>query len=140
MYSIDDLNKFMDYIQDKEKEIRIDRGLRYGGKEDTLENVATFGADGCIIAMWECFMRAKNSDIDPILKIMLEALLVDIKDSFGKEKNIEDIANWVMDARNFLAYILCLETRFLGQGEYNIPPSTPQVPRKPEVVAWEDTK
>ena len=28
----------------------------------------------------------------------------------------------------------------LGQGEYNIPPSTPQVPRKPEVVAWEDTK
>jgi len=120
MYTIDDLNRFMDYIQDKEKEIRIDRGLRYGGKEDTLENVATFGSDGAIISFWECAMRIKNM--------------------FGRDKDIDDLSNAVMDARNFLAYILCLETRFLGQGEYNIPPSTPQVPRKPQVVPWEDTK
>ena len=91
MYSIDDLNRFMDSIQAEEKKIRIDRGLRYGGKEDTLENVATFGSDGAIVSFWECAMRIKNM--------------------FGKPKNIKDLTNAVQDLRNFAAYILCLETR-----------------------------
>ena len=134
-YSIDQLNEFMDKLQAEEKNIRIDRGKRYGNAEDTLANVSTFGSDGCIISMWECFMRAKNSNINPILKIMLEALLVDIKESFKAEKELADISNWVMDARNFLAYILCLETRELGQGEYNIPPEVTPV-STPQVVPW----
>ena len=140
MYSIDDLNHFMDSIQEEEKKIRVDRGKRYGSPTDTLGNVAEFGEDGCIISMWECIMRGRNSDIHPIIKALLMVLVDDIKRGFGKPKDIEDMTNWCMDARNYLGYILCMMTRDLGQGEYNIPPSTPQVPRKPQVVAWEDTK
>jgi hypothetical protein len=140
-YTIEQLNDFMDKIQAYEKDIRIDRGKRYGTPDDTLGNVAEFGADGCIISMWECFMRLKNSGIHPILKVLLQVLVEDIRDGFGRPKDIEDIDNAVKDLRNFAAYILCLETRELGQGEYNIPPEDVTVcacaVNPPKVVPWE---
>lgn len=90
-YTIQQLNEFMDKLQAEEKDIRIDRGLRYGTDKDTLANVAEFGSDGAIVSMWECVMRIRNM--------------------FGKPKNIKDLTNAVQDLRNFAAYILCLETR-----------------------------
>ena len=90
-YSIDQLNEFMDSLQTQEKEIRIDRGKRYGGKKDTLENISAFGSDGAIVHANECFNRIKNM--------------------FGQAKAIDDLKDAVMDGRNYLAYILCLETR-----------------------------
>jgi hypothetical protein len=105
-YTIDQLNEYMDRLQAEEKEIRIDRGKRYGSPDDTLANVREFGADGCIISMWECFMRCRNSDIHPIVKVMLQVLVEDIRAGFGKPKNLEDMKNYVMDARNFMAYAL----------------------------------
>ena len=115
-YSIDQLNEFMDKLQDEEMDIRVDRGQRYGNDTDTLDNVATFGADGVISGgFWECVSRIKNM--------------------YGKPKDLSDLKNAVQDLRNFAAYILCLETRELGQGVYNIPPEvTPEV--TPQVVPW----
>lgn len=90
-YTIEELNEWMDDLQYAEKEIRIDRGKRYGSANDTLGNISTFGPDGAIIHANECYCRIKNM--------------------FGKEKNYEDLRDAVMDARNYLAYILNLEER-----------------------------
>ena len=90
-YSIEELNEWFDKLQGEEKEIRIDRGRRYGSKEDTLANVAEFGADGAIINMWECAMRIRNM--------------------FGKPKDLADLKNAVQDLRNYSAYILNLAER-----------------------------
>ena len=102
-YLIAQLQEDMIELQDEEWDIRIDRGQRYGGKDDTLENIATFGADGAIVHANECFNRIKNM--------------------FGQVKDLADLKDAVMDGRNYLAYIYILETRALGQGEYNIPPN-----------------
>ena len=107
-YTADELDVFMIELQSEERGIREDRGKRYGSPEDVLSNVAEFGADGAIVSFWECARRIRNM--------------------YGKEKDLKDLANAVQDGRNYLAYILCLETRELGQGEYNIPPEvTPEV-------------
>jgi len=93
IYSINQLQQDMSDIEAVEFGIRDDRGRRYGDKEDTLANVATFGSDGAIINMWECAMRIKNM--------------------FGKPKSIEDLENAVHDIRNYAAYVLILEKRNL---------------------------
>ncbi len=104
------LQQQMEEIQAKEKAIREDRGRRYGLPEDTLANIAKFSSDGAIVHFWECAMRIGNM--------------------FSKAKDIDDLENAVMDARNYLAYILILEQRN----------------RKPEekwagkVKKWEDLK
>ena len=85
-YTIDQLNKWMDKLQDSEEEIRIDRGKRYGSPDDTLANVREFGSDGCIVSMWECMMR--------------------IRRNFCKPKDVADSRNAVQDLRNFAAYFL----------------------------------
>ena len=114
-YTIDQLNEFMCALQAEEEAIRTDRGLRYGAPDDTLSNVAEFGADGAIVSFWECARRIRNM--------------------YGKEKDLKDLANAVQDGRNYLAYILCLETRELGQGEYNIPPKV-----VPNICEWASGK
>ena len=90
-YLIAQLQEDMCELQDEEWDIRIDRGQRYGGKDDTLENIATFGADGAIVHANECFNRIKNM--------------------FGQVKDLADLKDAVMDGRNYLAYIYILETR-----------------------------
>ena len=91
-YTIDQLNETMDIFQAEEKEIRIDRGKRYGTGEDTLANVAEFGPDGVISGGFqECVMRIKNSYLKP--------------------KDKADLKNAVQDLRNFAAYIYILEIR-----------------------------
>jgi len=91
-FSIDDLEVWMDALQKEEKEIRADRGRRYGSQEDTLANVAEFGPDGVISGgFWECVMRIKNM--------------------YGKPKNMADLKNAVQDLRNFTAYIFILSER-----------------------------
>ena len=78
-------------VQVNERHIRDDRGKRYGSPDDALSNVAEFGADGAIVSFWECARRIRNM--------------------YGKDKSVADLENAVMDGRNYLAYILCLETR-----------------------------
>ena len=85
------LEHWMDALQKEEKEIRIDRGKRYGTPEDTLGNIARFGADGAIVHLSECFNRIANT--------------------FGKPKDPEDLKNAVQDLRNYAAYIFILEMR-----------------------------
>ena len=85
------LEHWMDALQEEEKEIRIDRGKRYGNEGDTLANIAEFGSDGAIVQMWECVMRIRNM--------------------FGKPKDSEDLKNAVQDLRNYAAYIFILEMR-----------------------------
>lgn len=91
MFTIDDLEIWMESLQKEEKEIRADRGNRYGGKIDTLENIATFGSDGAIVHMTECYNRIRNM--------------------FGKSKDKEDLKNAVQDLRNYAAYVFILELR-----------------------------
>ena len=90
----------MELLQSEEKDIRIDRGRRYGSEKDTLANIAEFGADGAIVSFWECAMRVRNT--------------------FGKPKNYEDLKNAVQDGRNYLAYILILLERE-GRSVENVP-------------------
>ena len=119
-YPIAQLQEDMIVLQDEEWDIRINRGQRYGGKDDTLENIATFGADGAIVHANECFNRIKNM--------------------FGQVKDLADLKDAVMDGRNYLAYIYILETRELGQGEYNRPPKCQlDIPAEvtPKVLPWE---
>lgn len=97
-------------MQAEEELIRIDRGKRYGGAEDTLLNVATFGADGAIINMFECAMRLKNM--------------------FGQPKHIEDLQNAVQDIRNYAAYIEILALREIPE------PEEPMAGGPPRVVEW----
>ena len=87
--SIEDVNETFVVLQKEEKLIREDRGVRYGGKDDTLENIATFGSDGAIVAFWECAMRIKNM--------------------FGKPKNLMDMRNAVNDSRNYAGMALRIE-------------------------------
>ena len=85
------LEHWMDALQEEEKEIRIDRGKRYGTPKDTLANVAEFGSDGAIISMWECAMRIRNM--------------------FGKPKDPDDLKNAVQDLRNYAADVFIIEMR-----------------------------
>ncbi len=117
------LQQQMEEIQAKEKAIREDRGRRYGSDEDTLANVAEFGSDGAIVSFWECVMRFKK-----IYRFIKKAKY--IKDMFGQVKDIDDLENAVMDARNYLAYILILERRI----------HKPEEKWAGEVKKWEDLK
>ena len=87
--TINEVDNFFLELEEEEKAIREDRGRRYGGKFDTLENIATFGSDGAIVAFWECAMRIRNS--------------------FGKPKMLKDLHNAVNDARNYAGFILKIE-------------------------------
>ena len=111
-YTIEELNSWMDELQAEEKEIRIDRGKRYGTDEDTLGNVSEFGADGAIVSMWECHRRIMNNSgiPDPILRD-LDSFARPIRQAFNKKKNLPDIKNAVQDLRNYAAYILNLAER-----------------------------
>jgi len=91
VYTAEDLEKDIETLETERKEIRLDRGKRYGSKEDVLFNISTFGSDGAIISFWECAMRIKNM--------------------FGKEKNLDDLRNAVLDGCNYLQYIYILEER-----------------------------
>ena len=92
MFTSEDLEVWMEALQKEEKEIRQDRGKRYGNEKDTLANVAEFGPDGVISGgFWECVMRIRNM--------------------YGKQKDKEDLKNAIQDLRNFTAYIFILEYR-----------------------------
>ena len=90
-YSQEQLEGFMFDVQANERHIRDDRGKRYGSPDDVLSNVAEFGADGAIVSFWECARRIRNM--------------------YGKDKDVADLENAVMDGRNYLAYILILLER-----------------------------
>ena len=90
-YTPEDLERDMKAIEDGDRAIREDRGRKYGGKDDTLQNVAEFGADGAIVLFWK-FVRQ-------------------IRNMHGKPKDPKDLANSIHDARNYLAYIQILENR-----------------------------
>ena len=86
------LEAMMEKLQSTEKEIRQDRNVRYGTKNDCLGNVATFGHKGAIINMFECAMRLKNM--------------------FDQENpDNADMLNAIQDIRNYAAYIWIIKNR-----------------------------
>ena len=85
------LEEWMDALQEEEKEIRIDRGKRYGTPEDTLGNIARFGSDGAIVHLSECFNRIANM--------------------YAKPKDKDDLKNAVQDLRNYASYVFILAFR-----------------------------
>jgi hypothetical protein len=98
-YSTEQLNADIKKINETELEpIRIDRGKRYGGKDDTLENVAAFGWVGAVISAYECAQRLKNA-VNSVVA--------------GNPVPHEEIENASEDLINYAFYVKILHRREL---------------------------
>ena len=88
MYTLENLEKDIDNINKELKAIRLDRGKRYGDKEDTLANVREADPDksyrAAYIAAYECLRRIKNVFDVPIDEI----------DMAGFENATDDLINY----------------------------------------------
>ena len=111
-FTPEQLEETFEKMQSEEKAIRIDRGRKYCGKEDSLENISRFGSDGAIVHLSECFNRIVNM--------------------YGKPKDMKVLRNAVYDLRNYAGFIPILEER----------QETPQVPptSTPQVKSWEEMR
>jgi hypothetical protein len=96
-YSTEQLNKDIREINEKELEpIRIDRGKRYGDRDDTLANVAAFNWVGAAIPAYECAQRLKNA-----VNRLVE----------GTKPDNKEIENACHDLANYALYTLILWRR-----------------------------
>jgi len=103
MYTIDDLERDLAKRDKILKEIRADRGKRYGSPDDTLGNVAAFGWIGAVVSHYECACRLRNA----VNKLIA-----------GKGIDVDDIKDACRDASNYAAYVeILLERNELCPGE-----------------------
>ena len=88
-------------INDDLKAIRLDRGRRYGGQEDTLRNVRECDPEGAwrgaYVSAVECINRLKNIFMTPCA-----------------EQSVEDFENMTDDLINYAYYI-----KILGRQKFN---------------------
>jgi len=97
-YTTEQLNADICEINEKELEpIRIDRGKRYGDKEDSLANVASFGWVGGVVSSYECAQRLKNA-----VNRLIEQ---------GIQPDDKDVENACHDMINYAYYTLILRRR-----------------------------
>jgi len=115
-YPIDELENDISAHNSRLSKMRRDKGSDYSGKsQDTLANLRPCGILGIVVRISDKFMRLKSHYIDGV-----EMQNESIEDTW------DDLINYAFYGRIY--------------HEQNKSISTPQAPRKPQVVAWEDTK